>query len=61
MGKVIIMRGLPGAGKSHWVRSHLLDTRHSVAIVSADHYHYEAQPNNTDGTLRPAKYVFRPE
>lgn len=37
---VIIMRGIPGSGKSTWVKENLIDQfGDSVRAVSADHYH----------------------
>lgn len=45
MAKVIIMRGLPGAGKSTWANRELMNYRHNdrhdptaATIVSADHF-----------------------
>lgn len=59
MRKVIIMRGLPGCGKSHWVRNFLIGYKTSICVVSADSYHYTEQPPNPDGTLVPPKYEFK--
>lgn len=61
MRKVIIMRGLPGCGKSYWAHRFCIENKTSVAIVSADMYHYVPQPPNPDGTLVPDKYEFKPE
>ncbi len=37
--RVFIMRGLPGSGKSTWVRDHVVHSHTSIQIVSADSYH----------------------
>jgi predicted kinase len=34
MGRVVVLRGLPGAGKSTWVRQHAGE----AVVCSADHY-----------------------
>ena len=36
--RVIILRGLPGAGKSTWIREHPIE---DSVVVSADHFLYE--------------------
>lgn len=61
MRRLIIMRGLPGCGKSHWVRQFCVEGQTSVCVVSADTYHYVQQPPRPDGTLVPPVYEFKPE
>lgn len=61
MRKVIIMRGLPGAGKSRWTHRFSIENKTSVCVVSADTYHYVPQLPNADGTLVPPKYEYKAE
>lgn len=61
MKKVIIMRGIPGSGKSTWVRDRIIHNKTSTCVVSADVFHYVQQPPREDGTLVPPKYEFKPE
>lgn len=61
MKKVIIMRGLPGSGKSTWVTRRIIENKTSTCVVSADVYHYVQQPPREDGTLVPPKYEFKIE
>lgn len=39
MKNVVIMRGLPGSGKSTWVSRYMMNSDLDHAVVSADHYH----------------------
>lgn len=62
MRKVFILRGLPGAGKSRWLKERVLQLRgKSLASVSADQYHYSPVTQNEDGTLKAPVYNFKPE
>lgn len=49
--QVIIMRGIPGSGKSTWIKQNLIEAGQDWFIVSADHYHmiggvYRYDPKN---------------
>lgn len=52
--KVVIMRGLPGCGKTHHALA-LTDGNPNAVVLSADNFHNEKQP---DGTIA---YRFKPE
>jgi hypothetical protein len=54
MKKVVIMRGIPGAGKSHYVEaivgdSELPGREHQLTVVSADHF-FETRPEAYEGS-----------
>ncbi len=59
--KVFILRGLPGSGKSSWATRQIIERKTSVAVVSADTYHYVQQPPREDGTLVTPVYQFKQE
>jgi len=69
MRKVIIMRGLPGSGKSHYVRQlanghagETSDTDVQVTVCSADHFFEKPRTHITDmGVYEQPVYDFDPK
>lgn len=54
--KVFVMRGLPGSGKSSWIKTQIarMESQAPNVVISADSYHLET----VDGK---SVYKFRPE
>lgn len=55
MGKLIIMRGLPGSGKTHHVKELLARHNGEVVVASADHFFEYVELNATCYKFDPSR------